>query len=118
MSRLYNDYGSLARDIGEGNLNSVNFPEFHGEEREKDGDAAKEPGAGLAAQKAQVLEIAVHEREAAAVALAKLLKALEGRRGEDGRRIARVMRLFIGVSELYADIYVARDLSNQVKGSS
>ncbi|KAI4118550.1 MAG: hypothetical protein LQ345_001435 [Seirophora villosa] len=26
--RLYNDYGSVARDAAEGNLNSVNFPEF------------------------------------------------------------------------------------------
>ncbi|KAL9013480.1 MAG: hypothetical protein Q9173_001836 [Seirophora scorigena] len=26
--RLYNDYGSVARDAAEGNLNSLNFPEF------------------------------------------------------------------------------------------
>ncbi|CAJ2510562.1 Uu.00g095310.m01.CDS01 [Anthostomella pinea] len=29
LCRLYNDYGSTARDLKEGNLNSLNFPEFH-----------------------------------------------------------------------------------------
>jgi hypothetical protein len=28
MCRMYNDYGSVARDKAERNLNSVNFPEF------------------------------------------------------------------------------------------
>lgn len=30
MCRQYNDYGSLARDQEERNLNSLNFPEFCG----------------------------------------------------------------------------------------
>ena len=29
MSRMYNDYGSFARDRAETNINSVNFPAFH-----------------------------------------------------------------------------------------
>ncbi|KAF7916074.1 hypothetical protein EAE99_009827 [Botrytis elliptica] len=29
MSRLYNDFSSIARDFKERNLNTVNFPEFH-----------------------------------------------------------------------------------------
>ena len=29
MSRLYNDFGSVSRDLIEANVNSINFPEFH-----------------------------------------------------------------------------------------
>ncbi|CAJ2506594.1 Uu.00g077800.m01.CDS01 [Anthostomella pinea] len=38
LCRLYNDYGSTARDLEEGNLNSLNFPEFH-----ETGHARKNP---------------------------------------------------------------------------
>lgn len=34
MCRQYNNYGSIARDAVDGNLNSVNFPKF--EENAKD----------------------------------------------------------------------------------
>ena len=35
MCRMYNDYGSVARNRAEGNLNSVDFPEFAGKRRSK-----------------------------------------------------------------------------------
>ena len=120
MSRLYNDYGSLARDIAEGNVNSVNFPEFYDDLTSQDGDDDNEKatGAQLVRQKKQVLEIAIHERECADMVLAKLLKCLGEEKGADRRRVVRALRLFTGVSELYADIYVARDLSIRVEATS
>ena len=42
MCRMYNDYGSIARDRAEQNDNSVNFPEFHGEAQNADKDVSEE----------------------------------------------------------------------------
>lgn len=109
MSRLYNDYGSVARDIAEGNLNGLNFPEFHTSHATSDEVST----ASQAALKAEMLEMAQHERECADTVLEKLVKELRRSIGTSWR-VADAMTLFTGVSELYADIYVTRDLSNQV----
>lgn len=68
--------------------------------------------------KEDLLELAKHERQSADVAAERLLGELEGK-GEAGgarkkKEKADAIRLFIGVTRLYADLYVARDLSNRV----
>lgn len=118
MSRLYNDFGSVERDRLEANINSINFPEFHGcaaPRTEEEGAAAAEHEVKL---KEDLLELAKHERQSADVAAERLLGELEGK-GEAGgarkkKEKADAIRLFIGVTRLYADLYVARDLSNRV----
>ena len=120
MSRLYNDYGSLTRDITEGNLNGINFPEFHGRPTEdgREGDDLN-TAADLGKLKTQLLDIAGFERQCADVSLERLTKALlESSRTASKERIVQALRLFTSVSELYADLYVARDLSNRVKAAS
>ena len=103
MSRLYNDLGSMARDRAEGNVNCVNFREFHG-----NGDGGGEECDGVEAVKGRVERVARFEREAVGWVGGRLAGELEGRRGG--------VRLFGGVAGLYADVYVVRDLSNRVAG--
>ena len=81
MCRQYNDYGSVARDADEGNLNSLDFPDFHehspyalpksqtdasnGEDTKANGDAVSAHGSRDPMKKAkeQLMEIAEFERE-------------------------------------------------------
>ena len=117
MSRLYNDYGSLARDRKEANINSANFPEFHrshapgrsalnGEEH----TVIKE-----SRLKADLLEIAKYERESADSVGQKLLEKLKASGSNKERGKADGVTLFMGVTSLYADMYVQRDLSNHIQ---
>lgn len=112
MSRLYNDYGSVSRDTAEGNLNSVNFPEFYSPQRQVLSGCEPLPRSEMTL-KMEVFELAKYERESANTVLLKLNNELRGnnRRGE---RVADALTLFSSVSEVYADIYVVRDLSNKL----
>ncbi len=123
MSRLYNDFGSVVRDRLEANINSINFPEFHSHSSEgivpaeHDSDSINEEKL-----KGDLLRLAQDERQNADVALLKLLSDLKGKPGDhrigsQGRRVNAV-RLFTGVTKLFADIYVSRDLSNRIRTSN
>jgi hypothetical protein len=85
--RQYNDYGSLARDRTEGNLNSLDF--LQGEN-----DAEK---------KRELMWLAEYEREHLLLALKRLDEVTT-------REVMGKMRLFIDVTDLYGQIYVARDI--------
>ena len=118
MSRLYNDFGSVERDRIEANINSINFPEFHiytNHETSYTERGAVEHEERL---KEDLLELANHERHSADTAAERLLKELEGNGDKEGgirkKEKADAVRLFIGVTKLYADLYVARDLSNRI----
>ena len=114
MTRLYNDYGSLARDRLENNLNSLNFPEFHSASRDEAGIPAL--SADETKIKTELLSLAAYEKESMRVAAEALLKDLE-RNASGGRslKLANALRLFIGVTEFYADVYVARDVGIRKK---
>lgn len=91
MCRQYNDYGSLARDQREMNLNSLNFPLFRGLEI-KEG-------------KEQLMNIAEFEREGvvrAMVFLKSLVKV----------DVWQQLKAFVDVTDLYGQIYVLKDLTN------
>lgn len=107
MSRLYNDYGSIKRDRAEGNINSVNFPEFHAQAGDIGDESAKE-----AILKEELVQLANYEREAMSRTGEILIKDLNksGRVREAG--LARGIALFMGTASLYADIYAVQDLSN------
>ena len=119
MSRLYNDFGSLKRDRLEANVNSVNFPEFHNAAIH-----ATDPTEDLAVEqeirlKAELLELAKHERHSVDIAGERFMNDLESNNEKvDGmlkkKEKADAVRLFVGVTKLYADLYVARDLSNPI----
>ena len=103
MCRQYNDYGSLARDVVEGNLNSLNFLEFH-----------EAPSRGeTAAMKADLFAIAEFERESLDHAMAKL--DAEVRRTEKGVWKMNALRAYVDTVDLYGQLYVARDISPRVK---
>ncbi|MCJ1478595.1 hypothetical protein MMC13_007276 [Lambiella insularis] len=113
MSRLYNDWGSMTRDFDEGNVNSVNFPEFH-----EAGLTAKAsvdgPGVGIEKLKDDLLALAEYERKCVDVAAEQLEKEL-GTGFGTRQKVAKGFRLFTDVAKLYADIYLARDLSNAIR---
>ena len=105
MSRMYNDLGSVARDRAEGNVNCVDFAEL-------------DEGRGVETAKRRLLELARYERDAASWVGTRLMGELRLGRGKDGRRKADAVRLFLGVAELYADLYEMRDLSNRLDSRS
>ncbi|KAI9886142.1 MAG: hypothetical protein M1823_002045 [Watsoniomyces obsoletus] len=115
MSRLYNDYGSIARDRAEGNLNSINFPEFHGSPAQNDDDerSVEEQGnAEEARSKTALLDLARYERQRAQHTTEVLVTSLSEKKSKFK---AGAIRLFVRVAELYGDMYVARDLTNKVR---
>ena len=112
MCRQYNDYGSLSRDRIEGNLNSVNFPEFHTGNRRvgagMGGGKGKSEEEGEEGRRKEALfKIAEYEREGIRQAQQALEKRVE-------MRVMRLMDVFVGVTDLYGQIYVARDIASRM----
>ena len=116
MSRLYNDYGSFARDQSEANINSVNFPDFHN--RCKNGPnthlEAHQETQDWTQSKNSLLLLAQYERELVDLVGERLLSNLKSSALRKDSSKADGVKLFMGVTALYADLYVARDLSNYV----
>ncbi|KAL8704958.1 MAG: hypothetical protein Q9201_001904 [Fulgogasparrea decipioides] len=113
--RIYNDYGSVDRDREEGNLNSVNFPEFHYRTdrgwSQGEGEGEME---GMERVKKVLLEAAGYERRCALGAAEELYRELEGE-GEEGRRVVECLRVYMGACEQFSDMYITRDVTNSVK---
>ncbi|GKZ30056.1 hypothetical protein AbraIFM66950_007577 [Aspergillus brasiliensis] len=117
MCRQYNDYGSIARDAAERNLNSVNFPEFWeqvGDERmagtQDRSHHVKPTERPLDAVKSDLMWLAEYERASCMGTLDRLVN-------EAGlpKRTARIVRTFVDVTDLYGQIYVARDIASRVR---
>lgn len=112
MCRQYNDYGSIVRDRAERNVNSVNFPEFHeglglyeangGEESERGGEQGEDE------IRTTLFEIAQYERECVRIARQRL-------EGMVSRPVRSVLGLFVDVTDLYGQIYVARDIASRMR---
>ena len=112
MSRMYNDYGSLARDRLERNLNSLNFPEFcDGNENcrtNDDGAKAHSQDALELELKSKLLRLAEYERDCCKKALNHLDKLLE-------KRVTKALTSFSNTAELYGQLYVVRDISSRME---
>jgi len=107
--RMYNDYGSIARDREESNLNSLNFPEFFfSEGQDDDGER------GFEKAKKTLLESAVHERKRANQEMQELCEILE-KEGMEGKDISRCLRVYMGTCEQFSDMYLTKDVTNSVK---
>ncbi|KAH9884983.1 Ent-kaurene synthase [Xylariomycetidae sp. FL2044] len=96
MCRMYNDWGSLARDHDEVNLNSVNFPEFG--------------GGKLELAKDKLMDIAQYERHLLEVALDHLQRDI----GSREPKWIGALRLFVSVTDLYGQIYVLKDVGTRL----
>ncbi|KAL9107341.1 MAG: hypothetical protein Q9187_008442 [Circinaria calcarea] len=132
MCRQYNDYGSIERDRLEQNLNSVNFPEFAEAATESDGsttssDAPSDLQGGSVTSRADgdklskdndifpmlrikesLLTIAAYERGCLDLTMEKLGKLLD-------KETMKAIRTFVDVTDLYGQIYVARDIATRMK---
>ncbi|EED11984.1 terpene synthase family protein [Talaromyces stipitatus ATCC 10500] len=105
MCRQYNDYGSVLRDQVEGNLSSVNFSEFwEGLPDHKDGCESNEMTI-----KANLMWVAEYERKGCMRALERLDEL-----GLD-EQTKRMIKTFVDVTDLYGQIYVARDIGTRIK---
>ncbi|KAF2012100.1 hypothetical protein BU24DRAFT_453558 [Aaosphaeria arxii CBS 175.79] len=102
ICRQHNDFGSVERDKEEANLNSVDFPEFDGTQ-ESDKDAHRSDSAVEQAKK-EVLVIAKYERKFLDLSLAELRKNVK-------QDVMRELMLLFHVTDIYGEIYLARDMS-------
>ena len=114
MTRLYNDYSSIARDRAESNLNSVNFPEFHSERAGGAGQTDLSAASELRA-KDNLLRLARYERSCVQGSFHALAEASGDIIAASGPRLRNSLALFVGVTNLWADMYVAKDLTSRVR---
>ena len=105
MCRQYNDYGSIARDRMEKNPNSVDFQEF-----EDDATATADVDETSLedrqeAKKKTLMWLAEYERECLNVARRRLEREVLA-------AVTDSLDLFINVTDLYGQSYVARDIAS------
>ncbi|KAF2967333.1 hypothetical protein GQX73_g6273 [Xylaria multiplex] len=112
LCRQYNDYGSANRDQAEGNLNSLNFPEFDQAVNELDRSPVSRPR-NETDMKTDLLFIAEYERECLNTVSKKLCEEFQRSRGGDAK--IKALRVFIETVDLYGQIYVAKDISNRIR---
>ena len=112
LCRQYNDYGSVARDQAESNLNSLNFPEFHEPYRRLE-DGGQAEIRDESAMKKDLFFIAEYERECLNHAIDKLNAEITT--SDQGLWKSKALRSFVDTVDLYGQIYMARDITNRVK---
>ena len=105
MCRQYNDYGSILRDRAEKNLNSVNFPEFEAEAKDPTTDDDADTESRL---KEDLYWIAEYERECLGMIVRRMGEQL-------GQSRIETLKVFIDVTDLYGQIYVARDIASRIE---
>ncbi|KAF3480656.1 ent-kaurene synthase [Arthroderma uncinatum] len=105
LCRMYNDYGSVARDRDERNLNSVNFPEFAP-------SSPSDGGSDDDSLRKELLLLAEYEREQMETALGKLRNLAAKDKAQ--QRALQKVQMFCDVTDLYGQIYVARDIASRM----
>lgn len=117
LCRMYNDAGSMERDAQEGNLNSVNFPEYCQPslfERSADSnEASKEMAEMLLAAKKKLLHVADFERRGMENTLEEIRTEVS-KMNKKGRLVDD-LRLFINVTDLYGQVYILKDIGTRTK---
>ncbi|KAI1738015.1 hypothetical protein F4680DRAFT_467770 [Xylaria scruposa] len=91
LCRLYNDYGSIARDRDEDNLNSINFPEFQGIIDER-------------SVKENLKIIAEYERRCLHASIAELRPLVT-------KSLFAALTVFCETAEIYNQMYVLKDFT-------
>ncbi|RAK90792.1 terpenoid cyclases/Protein prenyltransferase [Aspergillus costaricaensis CBS 115574] len=110
MCRQQNDYGSAIRDTDEGNLNSLNFPEFSPPASISSEDPEPVRKYPTQAMKDQLLVIAKVERAYVHLGL-RLLEQLD----TVPEQVLASFKVFINVTDLFGQVYLRKDLSNRVQ---
>lgn len=95
LCRLYNDFGSMARDRAENNLNSVNFAEFS--------EAGDEP-----TLKEKLFAIAEYERRCLNASMAELRPLVD-------EKVFTALSIFCNSADMYGQMYVIKDLTPAFK---
>lgn len=103
--RMENDRASLTRDRKEGNLNSMDFPEFTADERRENGSREK------VGQKSKdrLTRIVEYEKACTKMAMGQLEKVVGGK-----DKTLNSLQFYYFLSDIYNDVYVMRDISCQV----
>lgn len=107
MGRMYNDYGSIARDRHEMNLNSVNFPEFDDGKvngRREGKEQVQGQSRWELELKPKLLRLAEYERDCFKTALGRLEQMLES-------RVTNALTSLSNAYELHGQISLVRDIS-------
>jgi hypothetical protein len=110
LGRQYDDYGSVARDRAEGNLNRLNFPEFHQPQLQ---ESEEQEIRDEIAIKKDLFFIAEYERECLDLVVGKFecrIKAVHVWRLE-----SQGFESFIRTVGLYRQIYATKNITNRVK---
>jgi hypothetical protein len=112
MCRMYNDFGSVARDTAEHNVNSVHFPEF--------AECSSGGTDAVVVEKQALAALAKYEHSCLDQALGRLeQEALVSRPGnaarDFGRRKMDIVRFYCDVTDFYDQLYVLGDLSSSIK---
>jgi hypothetical protein len=107
MCRMYNDYGSIARDKDEKNLNSVNFPEFENRVPDSGLVVFEKQRLGLEERKRELFDMAEYERSCVESAKERLFPLLRP-------NVREILNVFVNVTDLYGQIYVARDIASRM----
>ncbi len=95
LCRQHNDIGSLTRDLAEKNLNSVNFDEFN---------IGNTTSGWEATVKKELHAVADYERTCLDKSLADLERLVDP-------KLSSYVNVFVKVTDLYGQIYLARDVS-------
>ncbi|KAL8662121.1 MAG: hypothetical protein Q9202_005013 [Teloschistes flavicans] len=122
MSRLFNDLTGIERDQDEGNLNCVNFAEFHGADNGMDeglvrteDDMGAVSGRTSEMAKQRLENLAIYEREQMYTVGQQLVEEIRRVGGEGTEKKVGVVKLIGQVLKLYTDLYGVRDLSNRIE---
>jgi hypothetical protein len=98
LCRIWNDWGSMKRDVAERNINGMNFPEFAGM---SEGEV-----------KAEMRRISDYERRCLHMGLGELRSRANELMGDiKGNRWADAFGLFFTGAEVYNSIYELKDIS-------
>lgn len=104
---MYNDYGSVARDREERSLNSLNFPEFHEDDRRGRRDIGSLEVISEDELRERLIKVAQYERGCLELSVRRLKE-------EVGEKTWRALMVFVNVTDLYGQIYVERDINSRM----
>ncbi|PVH92485.1 hypothetical protein DM02DRAFT_677472 [Periconia macrospinosa] len=110
--RMFNDYGSVARDAAESNLNSINFPEFFS--MEAAGDEVGDDWFRVSQRKNILLDAALYERSCTDREMNELYAELK-KDGKVGERLVQWVETYYAGGDLFSDLYLLRDVTNTTK---
>ncbi|KAL5363699.1 hypothetical protein BJX96DRAFT_167693 [Aspergillus floccosus] len=97
-ARLENDRASYARDKREGNLNSLDFPEFLSAGSDDD-------------RKAHLAPIIEYERKCCVAAMGSLRDLMAGQKSPGCGEVLEMLEFYLFLTDVYNDVYVMRDIS-------